>query len=123
VTEKHVFDDLDALRRAGDGHERPRKPRAKKSPSKTKGDCYVQMTEQQAVKGFTAVRCQQALVWYAILYLVWKQKSRTVVLPNQWLVTMGVSRWTKNRALARFVKAKLIRVVRFGKKSPRITLV
>ncbi len=127
MTEKHVFDDLDALRRAGAEDEKPRKSRTKKGAPRAKSGGpknhrYIKMREQQAVKGFVALKCPQALVWYAILYLVSVRKSRTVILSNQWLAAMGVSRWMKKRALDRLVRAKLIRTTQFNNQSPKVTL-
>ena len=130
MTEKHVFDDLDALRRAA---AKDKKPSVKKVVTKTKGGRskkepkvkdgrYLKMMERQAVKGFTALGCQQALVWYAILYFVSVRRNWTVTLPNEWLAARGVSRWVKSRALSNLVGAKLVRITQFNKQSPRVTL-
>jgi hypothetical protein len=125
MKEEHVFDDLDALRQAGAKQGRTRKSRkvAAKAKAKAKDGHYVQMTEQEAVAGFQALGCRAALVWFELLFLSWKDKSVTVVLSNQRLARMGVTRWTKNRALIRLAKAKLIHVVQIGDKSPRVTLI
>jgi hypothetical protein len=89
---------------------------------KAKDGPYVQMTAEEAMDGFQALGCHAALVWYELLYLAWKTKSRTVLLPNRGLAKMGVSKWTKRPALSRLKLARLIRVTQDVGKSPRITL-
>ena len=105
---KNVFDDLDALRRAGTKHEKLGKSKVNRSAQPTKNGPYVQIDKNQAAIGFKALRCPAAMVWLEIIYLVWKTKSTTVVLPNKKLETLGVSRWIKRRALSRLESAKLI---------------
>jgi hypothetical protein len=115
---EHIFDDLDALRRAGaeqDGFRKRKTVKGNRGP-------YVQITKDEAAAGFQALGCSAAMVWLEIIYLAWKTKSTTVVLPNKELEALGVSRWAKVRALSRLVDAKLVRVVQVGKKAPRITL-
>jgi hypothetical protein len=118
----HIFDDLDALRRAGAEQDGFRKRKTVKGNREMKNGPYIQITKDEAAAGFRALDCRMAMVWLEIIYLTWKTKSVTVVLPNKELGAMGVSRWTKRRAVSRLESAGLIRVVRFGGKSPRITL-
>jgi hypothetical protein len=118
----HIFDDLDALRRAGAEQDGSRKRKTVKGNREAKNGPYVQITKDEAAAGFQALDCQMAMVWLEIIYLTWKTKSKTVVLPNKELEAVGVLRWTKTRALSRLEKAKLIRVVQVGKKAPRVTL-
>jgi hypothetical protein len=119
---EHVFDDLDALRRAGAAENGSRKRKTVKGNRAAKNGPYVQIAKDEAAAGFQALDCPAAMVWLEIVYLVWKTKSTTVVLPNKKLEALGVTRWVKKRALAKLEQAKLIRVVQVGKKAPRITL-
>jgi hypothetical protein len=118
----HIFDDLDALRRAGAAENGSRRRRTVKADRAVKDGPYVQITKDEAAAGFRALGCPAAMVWLEIIYLAWKTKSTTVVLPNKELEAMGVSRWAKVRALSKLEQAKLILVVQVGKKAPRITL-
>jgi hypothetical protein len=115
---ENIFDDLDALRRAGECRKR-KTPRGNRA---VKDGPYVQITKDEAAAGFQALGCPAAMVWLEIIYLAWKTKSTTVVLPNKELEALGVSRWVKVRALSKLEQAKPIRVVQVGKKAPRITL-
>jgi hypothetical protein len=119
---EHVFDDLDALRRAGAAQNGFRERKTVKGNREVKNGPYIQITKDEAAAGFQALGCPAAIVWLEIIYLAWKTKSTTVVLPNKELEALGVSRWAKGRALSRLEKAKLIRVVQVGKKAPRVTL-
>jgi hypothetical protein len=118
----HIFDDLDALRRAGATQNEPPKRKTVKGNREVRSGPYVQITKDEAAAGFKALDCPMAMVWLEIIYLAWKTKSTTVVLPNKELEAMGVLRWTKGRAVSRLESAGLIQVVRFRGKSPRITL-
>ena len=97
------------------------------APTKHKGarhqstERYVQITETGA-KGFEALGSSMALVWFEILYRVWKDKKVTIVLPNGSLAAMGVSRWVKARAVARLERAGWIQVKRTPRKSTQVTL-
>lgn len=122
MNNKNVFDDIDALRRAGTKQQRSRKSKANGYVRSAKNGPYVQIAKDQAAAGFKALGCPAAMVWLEIVYLVWKTKSATVVLPNKKLEAMGVSRWAKVRALSRLEAAKLVRVVQIGKKAPWIKL-
>ena len=62
------------------------------------------------------------LVWFEILYRVWKDKKATIELPNGSLAGMGVSRWVKGRAVARLERAGSIQVKRIPRKSTQVTL-
>jgi hypothetical protein len=82
---------------------------------------YVQMTRAGA-KGFEVLGCPMALVWFEILYLVWKDGKTTIVLPNKKLAAMGASKWAKYRTIDRLEKAGWISVTRSSRKSVRVTL-
>lgn len=82
---------------------------------------YVQITETGA-RGFETLGCSAALVWFEILYRVWKTGRTTIELPNKRLADMGVSRWAKSRAISRLERAGWIRVGRTPRKTPQITL-
>jgi hypothetical protein len=118
-----VFDDIEALRRAGAAEEAklPQRKPVKGNRAVLDGP-FVMITKDEAAAGFRALDCHMAMVWLEIIYLAWRTKSTTVVLPNKELEAMGVNRWTKKRALCRLVEAKLIRAVQIGKKAPRVTL-
>jgi hypothetical protein len=119
---EHVFDDLDALRRAGAAEDGPRKRKTPRGGRATKDGPFVMISKTEAAAGFLALDCQLAMVWLEIIYLVWKTKSTTVVLATKELERFGVDRWAKGRALSKLEQAKLVRVIRFGGKSPRVTL-
>jgi hypothetical protein len=82
---------------------------------------YAQITETGA-RGFEALGCSRALVWFEILYLVWKKRATTIELPNQKLTAAGVSRWAKYRAIRRLEQAGWISVSRPSRKTLQITL-
>jgi hypothetical protein len=58
----------------------------------------------------------------SLAYLAWKAQSPTFTLSNRRLQRLGVTRWSKYRALERLEKAGLIRVGRTGKRAPVVTL-
>jgi hypothetical protein len=122
---ENIFDDLDALRRAAAAaaaQDGPRKRKTVKGGRGAKDGPFVLITKDEAAAGFRALDCRVAMVWLEIIYLAWKMKSTTVVLANKELERLGVTKWVKGRALSKLEQAKLIRVVRFGGKSPRVTL-
>ena len=53
---------------------------------------YVQITETGAKALDQAVDCSAILVWFEILYRVWKTGKMTIELGNKTLSGMGVSR-------------------------------
>jgi hypothetical protein len=122
---ENIFDDLDALRRAAaaaaaqDGGRKRKTPKGNRA---TKSGPFVMISKEEAAAGFQALDCRVAMVWLEIIYLAWKTNSTTVVLPSKELEALGVTKWMKGRALSKLEQAKLIRVVRFGQKSPRVTL-
>jgi hypothetical protein len=59
---------------------------------------------------------------FRLVYLAWKTKSMTFLLPNEWLEEHGVSRKTKTRVLRDLERAHLVTVEWRGKKSPIVTL-
>jgi CRP-like cAMP-binding protein len=83
---------------------------------------YVQMRTEDAVAGFHSLRCPQALVWHHLQYRAWATGSATVTLANKALAVMGVSRFTKYRALQRLEEDGLIKVKRRERRSPIITI-
>jgi CRP-like cAMP-binding protein len=87
-----------------------------------KKDAYVQMRTEDAVAGFHSLRCPQALVWHHLQYRAWATGSATVTLANKALAVMGVSRFTKYRALQRLEEDGLIKVKRRERRSPIITI-
>jgi hypothetical protein len=122
---ENIFDDMDALRRAGAAaaaQDGPRKRKTAKGGREAMDGPFVLITKDEAAAGFQALDCRVAMVWLEIVYLAWKTKSTTVVLPSKELEALGVTKWMKGRALSKLEQAKLIRVVRFGQKSPRVTL-
>ena len=98
--------------------ERPAqsRPRVRRSTER-----YVQITETGA-KGFEMLGCPAALVWFEILYRVWRTGKTTIDLPNKMLAEMGVSRWVKYRAIDRLEQAGWIQVSRPIRKTMQITL-
>jgi hypothetical protein len=93
-----------------------------KRRSAVKG-AYVQMRTEDAVAGFHSLRCPQALVWHHLQYRAWATGSATVTLANKALAEMGVSRFTKYRALQRLEEDGLIKVKRRERRSPIITII
>ena len=92
---------------------KPRRPR--------QTERYVQITETGA-KGFEVLGGSAALVWFEILYRVWKAKKTTIDLPNGILTEMGVSRWVKYKAIDRLEQAGWIQIERQNGKTARVTL-
>jgi hypothetical protein len=74
---------------------------------KRKGEPFLLLTHRDAVRGFMALESPKALVWYAVLYRTWAEKSKTVRLPTKLLRSWGVDRWTWWRALIRLEQAGL----------------
>ena len=62
------------------------------------------------------------MVFTLLAYLAWKTKSSTFVLSNDYLKRYGVDREAKRRALARLVKAGVIRIDHRGRHAPIVTL-
>src|SRR5262245_40867164 len=73
-----------------------------------KQEPFLLLTHRDAVRGFFGK--PQALVWYALLYRVWAEKSKTVRVPTKLLCSWGVSRWARWRALTRLEQAGLIQI-------------
>jgi hypothetical protein len=125
VNKPNPFADLDALRRESTEAFRLDELRGKpvgEARARRNGPRYVQLTELGAKAGFQALGCPLGMVWFEILYRVWKTGKTTVELGNKTLGQMGVSRWTKYRAFARLEKAGLIQVVKRDQKSLTIKL-
>ena len=95
----------------------PRVDRPKRSQSG-----FAKMSNGAAVAGYHALGCPRAIVWHYIHYRVWAEGVPTVPLANQTLVDMGVSRYTKYRALLSLEQAGLIRVEHRKRRSPLVTL-
>jgi hypothetical protein len=97
-------------------------PTAKpKRAPRQQAERFIQLTETGA-KGFGGLGRSMGLVWFEILYRVWKTKNTTIGLPNQTLAEVGVSRWVKARAVARLERAGWIQVKRIPRKSTQVTL-
>jgi hypothetical protein len=77
---------------------------------KRKGEPFLLLTHRDAVRGFMALGIPRALVWYALLYRVWAEKSKTVRVPTKLLRAWGVERRNWSRALTRLEQADLIRI-------------
>jgi hypothetical protein len=97
-------------------------PSTKRKPATRQRTGFTIMTHEAARAGYLALGCPQALVWHYLLYLAWKDKSRTVDVPNTTLKSWGVGRWGKYRALRKLEQAGLICVERHRRRSPRVTL-
>ena len=93
----------------------------RKRVSRQQTERYVQITET-GVKGFEVLGGSMGLVWFEILYRVWKDKKTTVGLPNKTLAEMGVSRWVKYRAVNRLEQAGWIQVIRPRHTTMQVTL-
>jgi hypothetical protein len=78
---------------------------------------FVKLTPADAVAGFKALGCIKALVWYALLFRAWTEKSDTVRVPTALLRSWGVNRKTWARALTRLERAGLIQTERRHGKS------
>ena len=116
---------LEELRQAGAGGEQPepsKQPRRQHRHRQPSGSRYIQLPEAVAVAGFKALRCPGALVFYAILYRMWRRHEYTIVLTNKWLEKLGIDRQTKRRALPQLERAGLIRVTYRNNKNPVVTL-
>jgi hypothetical protein len=101
-------------------HTAIQKAPEKRSPGQ-KSERFVLLTAA-GTKGFEALGCSAGLVWFEILYRVWKTKETTIGLPNTSLAEMGVSRFAKYRAVSRLERAGLIDVERVPRKTMRVTL-
>ena len=78
--------------------------------SRKHGDAFVLINHKDAVAGFSALGCPAALVWCALIYQAWKEKSDTIRVPTALLRSWGVSRSVWHRALARLHRRGLIEV-------------
>jgi hypothetical protein len=97
-------------------------PTAKSKQSRRQeSERFVLLTETGA-KGFEALGCSAGLVWFEILYRVWKAKKTTIELPNKTLAEMGVSRWAKSRAVGHLERAGWLKVRRIPRKTIQVTL-
>ena len=86
-------------------------------------DPFAMVPLAAAARAAKATRSPQRLfVWLVLLYRVWQEKSRTVTLSNQALKPYRISRHTKDRALADYEAAGLVRVRRQGTKTVMVTL-
>jgi hypothetical protein len=83
---------------------------------------FVQVELEAIAAANAAIGCPGATVMLYIRYLVWSENSSTVMLPNQTLTELGVSRDVKRRTLRRLEQAGLIAVERRGSRSPKVTL-
>jgi hypothetical protein len=77
---------------------------------KHKGEPFLLLTHRDAVRGFLALGSPKALVWYAVLYRAWAEKSKTVRVPTKLLRSWGVGRWNWSRALVQLEQAGLIQI-------------
>jgi hypothetical protein len=123
VTEPVDVFNLEAFRATPELADLAAQPRPARSQptARQPTERYVQITETGA-RGFEALGCPMALVWFEILYRVWKTKQTTIELPNKRLAEMGVSRWAKYRAVDRLERAGWIRVSRPIRKTPQVTV-
>jgi hypothetical protein len=91
-------------------------------PPRKRREPFALITHTDAVAGFKALRNLGALVWYALCYRAWAEKSRTVRLPTKLLQSWGVHQKPRSRAIARLERAGLIRVERAPGRAARVTL-
>ena len=125
---ENEFDDLTAFQISPEDLEkiaavkRAESTKPKTAKHKRQTMAFVQLTHVDAVAGFKALRNSGSLVWYALLYRAWIEKSRTVRLPTKLLQSWGVLRGTRSRAITRLERAGLIRVERGAGKAARVTL-
>jgi len=70
-----------------------------------------------------ATNTGKALLCIELLHAVWRTKRQTFPLPNDRLTKLGITRYTKRRALSDLEQAGLITVERPPRKTPVITVV
>jgi hypothetical protein len=89
---------------------------------KRAAEAFVRVPLWWAEAAVKATRSPKTLVWVRLLYLAWRDQTRTVRLGNRWFALQGVSRDTKIRALSELEAAGLITVERQLRQSPRVTI-
>jgi hypothetical protein len=87
-----------------------------------KGVKFIAIAIDDAAEFAKAAGTPSAMVWLMLYYLAWKTKKRTFELSNQMLVPYGVTRWTKDRALARLVREGKIEIMQRGHQSVTVRL-
>jgi hypothetical protein len=86
-------------------------------------DAFIMLNHKDAVAGFSTIGCPAALVWCALIYQAWKNKSNAIRVPTALLRSWGVSRWTWARTLTKLDRGGLIRIDELKPgKAARITL-
>ena len=91
-------------------------------PKRKKAEPFTMIAHTDAAKGFAALGCLAALVWYGLLHREWAERRRTVRLPTALLRSWGVDRWAWGRALVHLERAGLITVERRPGCAPEVTL-
>lgn len=70
-----------------------------------------------------AVRSEKALLLaIELVYMAWRGKGPTFILPNGLLTNLGISRDVKSQALADLERAGLVSVKRRPNKNPIVTV-
>ena len=84
---------------------------------------FVKVPLWWIIQATKATNTGRALVCIELLHAAWKTKRQTFPLPNGRLNKLGITRYTKRRALYALERAGLITVKWPSRKTPIITLV
>jgi len=87
-----------------------------------RGTKFVMMALDEAAEFAKAVGTPSAMVWLILFHIVRKTGHLTFSLSNEELAQYGVTRWTKNRVLARLVREGKIEIVQQGHQSVTVKL-
>jgi hypothetical protein len=87
-----------------------------------KGVKFVSVALDDAAEFAKAAGTPSAMIWLMLFYMAWFTKKRTFELSNQALTVYGVTRWTKDRALARLVRKGKIEIVQRDHQSVTVRL-
>jgi hypothetical protein len=99
---------------------RPIKPPADKSKQQKRD--FIKITREQSARLDKAKNFATEIVFRHLKFLDWKTPGRTIRLPNAALVSKGVYRQAKRRALLELKKLGLIKLKMRPRKSPEIVI-
>ena len=82
---------------------------------------FAQITREQ-IERLAGAEEPVTTVFHFLLLIDWKDPGKPIRLANDQLEQLGVSRWAKNRALAKLVRLGLIKKRGRPRKSPEIVV-
>jgi hypothetical protein len=110
------------VKQAPDPKKRLAELQAKAPVKRKKAKTFAKVFMDDAVHAFAVLNCQKAMVWVWLVHRAWKRQNPTITVPNGELAKLGVSRYTKRRALQQLEAVGLISIDRPSRKTPTVTL-